>query len=359
MAFKDWMQRLSGGSRAARSRTYPQLRAVDEYFADQLEWMLYADMAGNLYTIDQYERRGLPVRTPRLSPSYQGFVAVIDLNEHGEEYLRSVMLLGVNSLPVRCLPEDRELFARLLLESSQLRALFGPSEEVLPLWESMQELYREVNGQELEPFSPRPNQPLLYLAPETSLESLTSMQRLNAALSALPAELARIQFWRNPAGENTTAGQSTGNSAESISPVRWAQQADIHSLVPAAAAMYTEELGYNPLERYGSAYTQSVQRLIDEQRSVIVCDTSGRVIFKTDAGISSESMAQIQGVWLHPEYRGRGLSTLLFAHTCALLRTRWEHITLYVNDYNAPALALYERTGWEDIGSLSTFILRV
>ncbi|MDO5750381.1 MAG: GNAT family N-acetyltransferase [Rothia sp. (in: high G+C Gram-positive bacteria)] len=354
MALKDWMQRLSNSSRAASSRTYPQLRAVDEYLSDQLEWMLYADMAGNLYTIDQYERRGLPERAPRLSPSYQGFVAVIDLNDSGQEYVRSAMLMGVNSLPIRCEEADRQAFARLLLESSQLRALFGPSEEVLPLWDAMNELYRERTGENIKPFSPRPNQPLLYLAPETSLEELLSIQRLNSALAALPAELPKIQFWRNPAGEKRDS-----NTQESMSPARWAQASDSHVLVPAAAAMYSEELGYNPLDRYGSAYVESVQRLIEEQRSVIISDTSGRVIFKTDAGISSDSMAQIQGVWLHPDYRGRGLSTLLFAHTCALLRTRWEHITLYVNDYNAPALALYERTGWEDIGSLSTFIIRV
>ena len=40
---------------------------------------------------------------------------------------------------------------------------------------------------------------------------------------------------------------------------------------------------------------------------------NGRVIFKADAGIVNLDAAQVQGVWLHPDYRGYGLAKPFFA----------------------------------------------
>ena len=77
--------------------------------------------------------------------------------------------------------------------------------------------------------------------------------------------------------------------------------------------MFTEEVGFDPIARYGDGYAARLRTLIAGQRSAIVTDVNGRVIFKTDAGIVNLDAAQVQGVWLHPDYRGYGLAKPFFA----------------------------------------------
>lgn len=121
--------------------------------------------------------------------------------------------------------------------------------------------------------------------------------------------------------------------------------------------MFTEEVGFDPVARYGDGYAARLRTLIAGQRSAIVTDVNGRVIFKADAGIVNLDAAQVQGVWLHPDYRGYGLAKPFFAAAAQVLQRRYPHLSLYVNDYNARALAMYRGTGWEQIGQFSTIIL--
>ena len=65
-------------------------------------------------------------------------------------------------------------------------------------------------------------------------------------------------------------------------------------LLPAAAAMFTEEVGFDPIARYGDRYAARLRMLIAGQRSAIVTDVNGRIIFKADAGIVNLDVAQVQ-----------------------------------------------------------------
>ena len=120
--------------------------------------------------------------------------------------------------------------------------------------------------------------------------------------------------------------------------------------------MFTEEVGFDPIARYGDGYRARLHGLIRAKRCAIVTDASGRVIFKADAGIASLDTAQVQGVWMHPDYRGLGLAKPFFAAASRVLQRRYRHLSLYVNDYNAAAVALYSGTGWVPIGRFSTII---
>lgn len=89
---------------------------------------------------------------------------------------------------------------------------------------------------------------------------------------------------------------------------------------------------------------------------MVATNVEGAVVYKADAGLTSLDTAQIQGLWVHPDYRGLGLAASLTAAACALLRRRYRHLSLYVNDYNARARALYARLGWEPVGEYATVI---
>lgn len=363
--------------------------ALDARWCDELEEVLFSDPVPNLYSIEHYLACPLPVRSPRIPLHYyQGFVGC-----ERDGQLCCVLLLGSNVVPVRlcgaAVEHDvaehvetsdattldatalahRDALAQLLLQvGSRLDSMFGESVFVMPLWTRMQELCEQTRGgkspllQMLQPslgdgcdhrarvLSERPNQPLLYLPPEKDLARFYAVE-LPELPAHLPAPLKPVSFkpGESPAGAFQLSGEPAGYA-------RLATSADLGELLPAAAAMFTEEVGFDPVARYGEGYAARLRTLIAGQRSAIVTDVNGRVIFKADAGIVNLDAAQVQGVWLHPDYRGYGLAKPFFAAAAQVLQRRYPHLSLYVNDYNARALAMYRGTGWEQIGQFSTII---
>ncbi|MBF1678269.1 GNAT family N-acetyltransferase [Rothia sp. HMSC061D12] len=367
--------------------------ALDARWCDELEDVLFSDPVPNLYPIEHYLACPLPVRAPRIPLHYyQGFVGC-----ERDGQLCCVLLLGSNVVPVRLCGAaiehvavehaehdadsrddealdaptldatalaHRDALAQLLLQvGSRLDSMFGESAFVMPLWTRMQELCEQGGKgpvpllQMLQPslrdgcdhrarvLSERPVQPLLYLPPEKDLARF-----YDAELPELPEHLpAPLKPAEAPTGAFQLSGEPAGYA-------RLATSADLGELLPAAAAMFTEEVGFDPIARYGDGYAARLRTLIAGQRSAIVADVNGRVIFKADAGIVNLDAAQVQGVWLHPDYRGYGLAKPFFAAAAQVLQRRYPHLSLYVNDYNARALAMYRGTGWEQIGQFSTII---
>ena len=126
---------------------------------------------------------------------------------------------------------------------------------------------------------------------------------------------------------------------------RLATRDDEDQVLLLSAAMYAEEMGENPLARDPDGYRRRV-RMLTARRWTYVYDVDGELRFKMDVGCASNRTAQIQGVYVPPELRGRGVGTVAMAACCALAFERHPNLSLYVNDFNAPAIALYERIGF-------------
>lgn len=127
---------------------------------------------------------------------------------------------------------------------------------------------------------------------------------------------------------------------------------EFDSYLSASVAMYTEEIGSSPF-KYGGGYERFVRdRLRRSDAYGIVED--GKVVFKADLGPRVGGHAQLQGVWLHPSYRGQGRSAPALAGMLRQAMVRFPLISLYVNDFNAPALRLYRQLGFRTVGALAT-----
>jgi uncharacterized protein len=126
---------------------------------------------------------------------------------------------------------------------------------------------------------------------------------------------------------------------------RLAAKADEDQVLLLSAAMYAEEMGENPLARDPDGYRRRV-RTLTARGWTYVYDVGGDLQFKMDVGCASDRTAQIQGVYVPPELRGRGVGTVAMAACCALAFDRHPNLSLYVNDFNIPAIALYERIGF-------------
>lgn len=213
---------------------------------------------------------------------------------------------GSNLVLANADDEAIDAFARRIGPRTQTAAIMGPARQTLALWRRLCDLwprswpyYREL----------RANQPLMLL--------------------------------RNP------------SDVEADPRVRPITEADFTPYFNAAVAMYTEEVGTSPLA--GGDYRWYVKRLIRDGLAFGIVE-NGEVIFKADVGASTGLFAQIQGVWVTPHLRGQGLSAPAMTAVNELLRQRFQAVSLYVNDYNVKARALYRRVGYVDVGTFATVL---
>ncbi|RIK14876.1 MAG: DUF4081 domain-containing protein [Acidobacteria bacterium] len=139
--------------------------------------------------------------------------------------------------------------------------------------------------------------------------------------------------------------------------VRPASPEELDVVVPAATAMFTEEIGYPPYQGSGVAYRRGVAGLIERGHTLVRVE-EGEVVFKADLGSVALGVAQVQGVWVHPRWRGQGLAAPAMA---AVVEHARRHVaptvTLYVNDFNEPAVRTYQRVGFERTGTFATVLL--
>jgi len=232
----------------------------------------------------------------------QGFLGAFD-----GEHLQSALMLGANVVPINTTSESRQLFAtRIVTLRERCLSLLGQQEEVLDLWSMLEQSWgsaREV----------RPNQPFL---------SLTHTSRL-----------------RPDDG------------------VRYSTLADLDNLFPACVAMFTEEVGISPLVNRPSAYRQRVGELVSNRQSFIKCE-GDVVVFKAEVGSIGNDVAQLQGVWVNPRFRGRGIAGPAIAAVVRyVLQDLASTVSLYANSYNTPALAAYVRVGFQQTDTFATVLL--
>lgn len=221
--------------------------------------------------------------------------------------LSSLCYSGANLVPLRGSIDDLRSFAERATRSPRAcSSLVGRAELTLPLWD----LLRPEWG---APRELRAEQPLL-------------------ALSAAPT-----------VDPDPAVTQVTGDQLEVY--------------LTAAVAMFIEEVGVDPRAGDGGrGYRRRIAGLIAAGRAWARFE-DGQVIFKAEVGSMSSTVGQIQGVWVHPLHRGRGLGSTGTAAVSAAVVAGNRTASLYVNSYNHPARRAYERVGFRRVGTFSTVLL--
>ena len=226
---------------------------------------------------------------------------------HGE---RALCWCAANVVPVGASSRAlTALAAKVVKRRSWASSVFGPADQVLELWDRLERHWgrpREI----------RRNQLVLTMSERPS----------SFGVAADPA-------------------------------VRPARSDELDLVVPAATAMFTEEIGYPPYSGTGTAYRQGVDGLIRRGHTFVRIE-QGQVVFKADLGSVALGVAQVQGVWVHPRWRGQGLAAPAMAAVVEqAMATVAPVVTLYVNDFNAPAIATYRRVGFVQTGTFATVLL--
>jgi uncharacterized protein len=139
--------------------------------------------------------------------------------------------------------------------------------------------------------------------------------------------------------------------------VRRVEAKDFDVVFPACVAMFTEEVGVSPCGGDGGAlYRSRVRDLIATRRAFARIE-DGKVLFKAEIGAVTPYACQVQGVWVHPEHRGVGLSvTGMAAVVDIALAEIAPVVSLYVNDYNVRAVAAYHHVGFRQVGTFMSVL---
>lgn len=139
--------------------------------------------------------------------------------------------------------------------------------------------------------------------------------------------------------------------------VRPAVAADLERYLPAAAAMFSEELGIAALRgARAHALRTRLAELIASRRALVRTDRCGNVVFKAEIAAVSRHTAQVQGVWVRPDRRGQGLGTAAMAAVAEYALRLAPAVSLYVNDFNRPARRVYQHLGMRQVGTVSTVL---
>jgi predicted GNAT family acetyltransferase len=148
------------------------------------------------------------------------------------------------------------------------------------------------------------------------------------------------------------------NSSKDIDhEVRYSNNSDLEDLMPACIAMFTEEVGISPTSNGGGvAYRNRISELVSGRRSFVKYIGTD-LVFKAEVGTVGAGVAQIQGVWVKPEFRGQGISVPAMAAVVKLvLADLAPVVSLYANDYNEVALNTYRSVGFEHVDTFATIL---
>lgn len=147
----------------------------------------------------------------------------------------------------------------------------------------------------------------------------------------------------------------------------------LSAVFAASVDMFTNEVGFSPLEGGQASYLARVRSIIRGKNCFArISDTlpqggavggwpatnqAEQVLFKADIGIRSPRIVQVQGVWVHPEVRQQGLGAAGMAALVAQTRAAGHTtVSLYANDFNEVALRMYTRVGFEQVGTFATIM---
>ncbi len=219
----------------------------------------------------------------------------------------SLCYAGANLIPLRGAPADLTAFADKAVSAiRRCSSLVGRAELVVPMWQRLADSWGPARDV-------RESQPLMALH--------------NMPACPMDAE------------------------------VRQVRPDELDAYLVAAVDMFIGEVGVDPrVGDGGSAYRRRVANLIAAGRAWARFER-GEVVFKAEVGSQSPSVGQIQGVWVHPDRRGRGLGAGGTAMLAAVIVGTGRIASLYVNDFNEVARSTYERVGFTQVGTFATVLL--
>ncbi len=145
---------------------------------------------------------------------------------------------------------------------------------------------------------------------------------------------------------------------EPVSGLRRANPDDLRIVLPVNAEMVCEESGVNPLEADPAGFERRWLRRIEQGR-VWVWTENGRLIFNADVMSETPDVVYLEGIYVHPDERGKGYGVRCLSQLSQQLLQRASSLCLLINEQNHRARAFYEKAGYKLSGYYDTIFLHL
>lgn len=133
--------------------------------------------------------------------------------------------------------------------------------------------------------------------------------------------------------------------------VRRATPTDLPELLPLQEAYETEEV-LLPGRSINKSLTMRMLQQSIEKQLVLLAERRGQVIAKAATNARGGRYDQLGGVYTVPEFRGRGIGSLVVASITRLILQQQRGVSLFVKKDNIPAQRLYAHLGFSHVADL-------
>lgn len=138
--------------------------------------------------------------------------------------------------------------------------------------------------------------------------------------------------------------------------VRLAQMSELEQIAEAQAEIAFKECGVDPLLKDREGFLKRVARRIEQGRIFVVVE-NGDLIFKADIIAETSDVIYLEGIYVAPDQRGKGIGSSCLAKLSMELLNRVQHISLLSNITFTDSHRAYHKAGYKKTGSCVTLFV--
>jgi len=145
-------------------------------------------------------------------------------------------------------------------------------------------------------------------------------------------------------------------ACEAVGGLRLATLEDLMLVMPVHAAMAYDESGINPIDVDLNGFRLRCARRIENGRVWVLVE-GGELVFKADVASETPECTYIEGVYVEPASRHKGLGLRCLSQLGRTLLERSESVCALVNEHNLVAQSLFLKAGYRLRGGYDTIFL--
>jgi len=138
--------------------------------------------------------------------------------------------------------------------------------------------------------------------------------------------------------------------------VRQASPSELNEIAEAHAAIAVMESEVDPMVADREGFLKRVARRIERGRTFVVFE-NGKLIFKADVVAETEDVIYLEGIYVAPECRGRGIGSKCLSSLTLQLLKRAKTICLLSNINYIDAHLSYLKAGYKNTDSCTTYFV--
>lgn len=138
--------------------------------------------------------------------------------------------------------------------------------------------------------------------------------------------------------------------------IRPARPEELLEIAEAQAAIAFMESGVDPMAKDREGFLKRVLRRIEQNRIFVVYE-NGKLVFKADIIAETSEAIYLEGIYVAPEFRGRGIGSGCLAKLTLDLMKRVQNVSLLSNISFIDAHMSYVKAGYKNTDSCTTIFV--